>query len=109
MTYKEQMKMTYDERMKQYEEEQRKLKAELEQLLVSEPLDVLKKRFCRNFGCINFCSDEFAHELRLARLFHGVITKADPDAHKLTETEPYRCYHKTSCRCGFSEACDSGD
>lgn len=71
--------------------------------------DELNKRFLKNFGCINFQSDEFFHELGLARLWHEEQMKLHPALHKLEFTQPYRCYHVTQCKCGYKEACDSSD
>lgn len=49
------------------------------------------------------------HEIAIAREYHNRRMKDFPNDHKIREEEPYRCYHKTVCTCGFSEACDSSD
>ena len=85
------------------------LKLELDELKLSSTEEELNRRFFKNFGCINFMSDEFYHELSLARLWHEEQMKLHPEQHKLESTEPYRCYHVTQCKCGYKEACDSSD
>ena len=85
------------------------LKLELDELKRSSTEEELNRRFFKNFGCINFMSDEFYHELNLARLWHEEQMKLHPEQHKLESSEPYRCYHVTQCKCGYKEACDSSD
>ena len=46
------------------------LKLELDELKLSSAEEELNSRFFKDFGCINFQSDEFYHELGLARLWH---------------------------------------
>lgn len=94
----------------EYEAEQKRLNHEIDEMLTTDctPED-LDKRFFKNFGCINFQSKEFFHELGLARIWHARQMKLCPEKHELHNTEPYRCYHQTSCSCGYSEACDSSD
>ena len=89
--------------------EHQQLNAELDSIIATTPEDVLIKRFFKNFGCINFRTEEFYHELALARLYHERNMKLHPADHCVTESEPYSCYHVTACKCGFKEACDSGD
>lgn len=91
------------------EERNRKIGAELYTLVKSEAEEDLNKRFFKNFGCINFRSEEFFHELFLARAYHAHHAKLHPELHDLHETTPYSCYHVTKCKCGFREECDSGD
>ena len=83
------------------------LKLELDELKLHGTEEDLNRRFLKDFGCINFQSDEFLHELGLARLWHAEQLKLHPDKHAVTTKEPYRCYHVTECTCGFKEACDS--
>ena len=85
------------------------LKLELDELKLKNSEEDLNKRFFKKFGCINFQSDEFFHELNLARLWHEEQMKLHPEQHNLIFEEPYRCYHVTKCQCGYSEACDSSD
>lgn len=99
----------YAELQKKLEAEKKALQAELDQLLEKFTLAELEKRFLKNFGCINFKSDEFMHELKLARAFHEFHMKLYPELHDLHEYEKYRCYHITTCKCGFEEAADSSD
>lgn len=105
--------MTYEEqrvaRQREQEERQRKIEAELDELERTTSEDDLKKRFFKDFGCINFQSDEFFHELNLARRYHARQEKKHPKEHRLEFTEPFRCYHQTKCTCGYAEACDSSD
>lgn len=82
---------------------------ELEELIDTCNIEDLKKRFFKDFGCINFKSDEFFHELNLARAFHEWDMKINPKDHKISKYYRYRCYHVIECSCGFSEACDSSD
>ena len=85
------------------------LKLELNELKLKNTEEELNKRFLKNFGCINFQSDEFFHELGLARLWHAEQRKLHPEKHEVSSKEPYCCYHVTECTCGFREACDSSD
>ena len=85
------------------------LKMELNELKFHETEVVLNRRFFKNFGCINFQSKEFYHELGLARLWHAEQMKLHPEKHAVVSNEPFRCYHETACTCGFKEACDSSD
>ena len=85
------------------------LKMELDELKFHETEEDLNRRFFKNFGCINFQSKEFYHELGLARLWHDEQMKLHPEKHAVTSNEPFRCYHETACTCGFKEACDSSD
>ena len=85
------------------------LKIELDELKLHGSEEDLNIRFFKDFGCINFQSDEFFHELGLARLWHAEHMKLHPERHAVTTKEPYRCYHETVCKCGFKEACDSSD
>ena len=98
-----------DDYRKRYEEEQRKLNAELDELVKTCSPEELDKRFLRNFGCVNFQSDEFFHELGLARIWHSRRCKENPAGHDVRRYDKYRCYHVVECTCGFSEACDSSD
>ena len=93
----------------EYEKQQAVLRKELDTLLKTEDQKTLEKRFFKNFGCINFREEEFMHELGLARLFHDWHAKLHPELHDKHEKEPMRCYHVTTCKCGFEEACDSSD
>ena len=97
--------------MSSHEAYDRELDAELDKLEAATPEDELAKRFFVNHGCINFQSQEFYHELGLARRFHARHMKRHPEAHPggIVESEPYRCYHQSSCACGFKEAYDSSD
>lgn len=98
---------------------QRQIREELDQAIEDEVTSLmnttsaedLKKRFLRNFGCINFQGTEFSYELALARAYHARLCNdpAHKDEHKPFSREPYRCYHVTGCSCGFQEECDSGD
>lgn len=96
----------YEAQMKADEAEVKKLMAD-----PANTPEVLKKRFLRNFGCINFKSDEWMHELELARAYHRILIRLPEEAgkHKSFSREPYRCYCETGCSCGFCEACDSSD
>ena len=105
--------MTYEDQRKKREQERAERESQLdleldklEAVCLPEELD---KRFLKNFGCINFQSDEFYHELNLARKWHARKTEKHPKQHKVEFAEPYRCYHETFCHCGFKEACDSSD
>lgn len=91
----------------EYEEKQRKLGLELDELAKTCTEAELDARFFKNFGCINFKSDEFFHELGLARLWHKRQIENHPDKHKVEYATPFNCYHETFCKCGFKEACDS--
>ena len=93
----------------EYEAKQRKIEDEVRHLMAVEKLEDLDKRFLRNFGCINFISDKPSHELELAREYHRLMKAAYPKDHDEHEEEPMRCYHVTTCKCGFSWACDSSD
>lgn len=93
----------------EYEERQKKLIAEVDKLIEDCSMEDLEKRFFKNFGCINFRSDEFFHELNLARVFHRFHARLHPELHNLHEETPYNCYHVTKCKCGFCEEYDSGD
>ena len=94
----------------EYEAEQKRLNHELDEMLATDctPED-LDKRFFKNFGCINFRSEEFFHELKLARIWHERQAKLFPEKHQVSNYDKWRCYHVTECTCGFSEACDSSD
>ena len=83
------------------------LKLELDELKLHGTEEDLNRRFLKDFGCINFQSDEFFHELGLARLWHAVQLMLQPEQNAITTREPFRCYHVTECACGFKEACDS--
>lgn len=91
------------------EERDRKIKAELYTLVKGEAEEDLNKRFFKNFGCINFRSDEFFHELALARAYHAHHAMLHPDLHAMETTHPYRCYTVCKCKCGFQEEVDSSD
>lgn len=95
----------------EYEAKMKKIRAELEQIIDQNPngKEDLDKRFLNDFGCINFQSDEFFHELDLAREYHRCMKKAYPEEHEVHGYDPYSCYHVTKCKCGFSEAYDSSD
>ena len=93
----------------EYEELQRRLKSEIDELKAHHTKEELDKRFFINFGCINFCSVERGHEIALALIYHSMRMAENPSAHKITDSEPYSCYHLTKCTCGYSEACDSSD
>jgi len=93
----------------EYEERQKKLIAEVDALWENGGEEQLAKRFFKNFGCINFVPADVEHELGLARTFHDFHKKLHPEMHQMTETEPYRCYHVSRCKCGFCTACDSSD
>lgn len=85
------------------------LSNELSELLDTNNTEDLKQRFFKDFGCINFKSDEFMHELELAREYHEWDMKINPKDHKISKYDRFRCYHIIECTCGFSEACDSSD
>lgn len=93
----------------EYEAKARKIRAEVDELMRTTPEAELKQRFLKNFGCINFESEEFYHELNLAREFHHRLEAAHPDEHDTHTYDRWTCYHVTECKCGFSEACDSSD
>lgn len=97
------------EEKRKREERARKLDEELEKLKQTVSEEELCKRFFKDFGCINFASDEFIHELSLARRYHAYHLAKHPEAHEMRDYERYRCYHVSECKCGFSEACDSSD
>ena len=101
----------WEEAQKKREAHQKAIKAEVEQIIDRNPngKELLDKRFLRNFGCINFISDEARHELELAREYHRLMKATYPEGHDEHEEEPMRCYHVTKCKCGFQEACDSSD
>lgn len=99
----------YAKNQARLEAEKKALLAELDQLIEDFTMAELEKRFFKNFGCINFQSDEFMHELKLARAFHDFHKRLHPELHDLHEYEKWRCYHVTTCKCGFEEACDSSD
>ena len=91
------------------EAKQRKIEAEVSQLMAVEKLEDLDKRFFKNFGCVNFIDEEKQHEFDLASKYHEIREAAEPGLHDTHEEEPMRCYHVTTCKCGFSWACDSSD
>ena len=93
----------------EYEAKQRKIETEVRNLIAVESLEDLDKRFFKNFGCINFISEEVQHEFDLASKYHEIREAAEPGLHDCHEKEPMRCYHVTTCKCGFSWACDSSD
>ena len=99
----------------EYEAEQAKICKEMDEIIAKaksaghEALIALDRRFLKNFGCINFKSDAFYHELDLAREYHRRCILEFPEKHQQYEAEPYRCYHVTGCSCGFREECDSSD
>ena len=95
--------------MTPYEERLQKLQNETNELIKTVPEEELVKRFFKNFGCINFQGEDFCHELGLARCFHKYHMEKYPALHDLKEYEKYRCYHVTTCKCGYEEACDSSD
>lgn len=107
--------VSYDEvcnRRRQIREELEKaIEDEVTSLMNTTSAEDLKKRFLRNFGCINFKGNDFYYELTLARAYHARLCNdpAHKDEHKHFSYEPYRCYHVTGCSCGFQEECDSGD
>lgn len=106
--------MDFEETKRRYEEEQKQIRREVESLICSyqdgdKGKKELDKRFLRDHGCINFVTDDYMHEVKLARVYHYLSMAAYPEEHDCHEEEPYRCYHKTVCKCGFSEACDSSD
>jgi hypothetical protein len=70
---------------------------------------VIRQMYFKDYGCINFKSDEFYKALRFARDLHDIDEARHPELHDKRSTEPYRCYHKVECKCGYSEACDSSD
>lgn len=85
------------------------IKNKLATLIIHYTQDELEARFLKDFGCINFRDNKFMEELELAREFHYHHKQLHPEKHDEHETEPFRCYHKTVCKCGFSEAVDSSD
>ena len=93
----------------EYEAKQRKIETEVRNLMAVESLEDLNKQFFKNFGCINFIDEEKQHEFDLACQYHTIREAAEPGLHDTHEEEPMRCYHVTTCKCGFSWACDSGD
>ena len=93
----------------EYEVKKRKIEAEVSHLMEVEKLEDLDKRFFKNFGCINFIDEEKQHEFDLACQYHTIREAAEPGLHDYHEKEPMRCYHVTTCKCGFSWACDSSD
>lgn len=93
----------------EYEAKQRKLETELNDLIANTAKCDLDKRFLRNFGCINFISEEAQHEFDLAQMYHKYWEKWLPEFHDTHEEETMRCYHETKCKCGFAWACDSSD
>ena len=93
----------------EYEAKQRKVETEVRNLMAVESLEDLNKQFFKNFGCINFIDEEKQHEFDLACQYHTIREAAEPGLHDTHEEEPMRCYHVTTCKCGFSWACDSGD
>lgn len=82
---------------------------ELDDLIATYSPHELEVRFFKNFGCINFKTDEDMYELKLARAYHDFHKKWQPELHDEHEYEKWRCYHVTTCKCGFEEACDSSD
>ena len=100
---------TSNDFIRNYREQLLKIQLELCELHNSCTKQQLDDRFLKNFGCINFKSDDFIHELDLAREYHRQLIEKYPNEHRLTLHQPYRCYTVTSCKCGFSEACDSSD
>lgn len=82
---------------------------EVDELMWQFTEEELNKRFLKNHGCLNLKSEEYLHEVDLAREYHKRQKVLQPEAHDEQEIEPYRCYHQTICKCGFSEACDSSD
>lgn len=70
---------------------------------------VIRQMYFKDYGCINFKTKEFYDGLQFARDLHDIDEARHPELHDKHTTEPYRCYHKTVCKCGFSEACDSSD
>ena len=50
----------------EYEAKQHKIETEVRNLMAVEKLEDLDKRFFKNFGCINFISEEVQHEFDLA-------------------------------------------
>lgn len=107
--------VSYDEvrnrRRKLREELDQAIEDEVTSLMNTMSVEDLKKRFLRNFGCINFKGTEFCYELALARAYHDRLCNdpAHKDEHQRFSREPYRCYTITGCSCGYSEACDSSD
>ena len=93
------------------EELNQAIEDEVTSLMNTTSAEDLKKRFLRNFGCINFQGTEFCYELALARAYHTRLCNdpAHKDEHKWFSREPYRCYYVTGCSCGFQEECDSSD
>lgn len=107
--------VSYDEvcnrRRKLREELDQAIEDEVTSLMNTTSAEDLKKRFLRNFGCINFQSTEFRYELALARAYHARLCNdpAHKDEHKRFSYDRYSCYHVTGCSCGFQEECDSSD
>jgi len=66
-------------------------------------------KYFKDYGCSNEFSDEKSAACNLAWELHELDMAAHPEDHKVVNTEPYRCYHKTSCKCGMASACDSSD
>ena len=93
----------------EYEAKQRKIETEVRNLMAVERLEDLDKRFFKDFDCINFIDEEKRHEFDLASKYHKIREAAEPGLHDTHEEEPMRCYHVTTCKCGFSWACDSSD
>ena len=100
---------TYEEACKRYEEYHKKIVAEVNALIENVGHAELEKRFFKDYGCINFRDDDYMHEVNLAREYHRQHTELFPHLHDKHEIQPYNCYHQTVCKCGYSEAYDSGD
>lgn len=98
------------ERKEEQEAREAALREEMDGL-VSEAggLSALEARFLKDYGCVNFIGAEREREFALSREFHRRHSEAHPALHECVESEPYRCYHRVSCRCGWGWACDSSD
>jgi len=99
----------YAKNQARLEAEKKAIEEEMNTLIIHYPQEDLEKRFFKNFGCINSKSNDEMHELKLAREFHERHKKLHPECHDEHEYEKWRCYHVTTCKCGFEEAADSSD
>lgn len=94
-----------------YTEQKKKVAARKEKaqrLYDSLSRDELKKHF-KSYGCCNGFSDEEREACNLAWELHDIDMAKHPEDHNVTRSEPYPCYHLTSCTCGMSSSCDTSD
>ncbi len=95
--------------LEEYNTEKKRINDTIDFLLKTNGVEDLKKRFFKDFGCLNGLGEDSMAEFMLARNFHARIAKLNPELHDEHETTRGRCYHVVSCKCGYSEECDSGD